>query len=43
MTEEMRLQWIKELDEAVLSLDLKKFKAFIKKWHDGCDPHPWRR
>ena len=34
MNEEMRLQWIKERDEAVLSLDLKKFKAFIKKWHD---------
>lgn len=25
-------QWIKEREEALLSLDLKKYKAFYKKW-----------
>lgn len=32
MSIEKHAQWIKERNDAVLSMDLKKFKAFIKKW-----------
>lgn len=32
MTNDMFLQWLKERDKAVQGLDLKKFKAFYRKW-----------
>ena len=32
INDQMLKQWVEERDEAVLSFDLDKFKAFYKKW-----------